>query len=836
MTARIEALEEQVQTAASQREKIDALNALAWELVKPNPSRAIRLSAEAGQSAQSGEYASQHYKEGIAASLSNIAQTYLFQSDYDKALTTSFEIVSLLDGLPPSITLSRTYNCIAASYRALGHLSEALDHYFKQIQTSEQIGDKETYASGLVGIGTIYHDTGRHENALKYFRESRSVFQELGDNYWESLVLNNISYMHYCLGNYEHALVRGLESLEMARKYRHVRTEILASGTVGEIYDHLGQDQQAQHHFQSTISLARKIGYRDQEIDGLRLLAKFYLSRRQTDEAVQALQQCLPLAEALSHRQYLFRCHELLYQAYKMRGDIEAALAHHEQFYTIRESVFNEESSQKLRNLEVLNQTMTAKKEAEFYSSLYEIEQARRHLAEVLNQVGRSLTSTLNLKEVLNNILALLKELVDYDRGAVLLLTKKGDLEFVAAHGFESTDSPLDYTVPIDTNNKEDIFYQIHHTREFLHLPNVSEFADWKQIGHIPTPGSWLGVPLIRNDEAIGMLSLARTERVPFTQDAIILATAFANQAAIALENARLYNRTKLFNDQLEFEISARTQAIREAYDQLERLNQTKSEFITITAHELRTPITVLKGYGQLLQRNPNITADKHLIDLVKGIVSGADRLHEIVNTMLLMVKVDNQALEIFSESLHVGELMEELAAGYKADLAERKLELVIDENIAALPPIEGDGEVLLVVFSNILNNAIKYTPDGGRIQVYGRHWNSDPPRRDLPTNAVEVVIKDTGIGIDPAALELIFTKFYQTGEVAKHSSGRTKFMGGGPGLGLAIARGIIEAHRGRLWAESSGKDEKGCPGSSFHIVLPLHHEKVNPQLLKEPA
>ncbi|MFZ0544402.1 MAG: ATP-binding protein, partial [Candidatus Promineifilaceae bacterium] len=491
---------------------------------------------------------------------------------------------------------------------------------------------------------------------------------------------------------------------------------------------------------------------------------------------------------------------------------------------------------QKLRNLEVLNQTVAAKNKAEYYSSLYEIEQARRHLAEVLNHVGRSLTSTLNLQEVLNNILEYLKDLVDFDRGAVLLVNRGGELEFVAANGFENTDSPLDYTIPIETRNTEDIFYQIHHTKEFLHLPDVSQSSGWKQIGRIPTPGSWLGLPLIRNDETIGMLSLARSERIPFTQDAIILATAFANQAAIALENARLFNRTKLFNDQLEFEISARTRAIREAYDQLERLNQTKSEFITITAHELRTPITVLKGYSQLLQRNPKITAEKHLYDLVSGIVSGANRLHEIVNTMLLMTKIDNQSLELFSEPLEISSLIDELIEEYQPDLTNRHQELIVNDNIADLPPIKGDEEILSVVFANILNNAIKYTPDDGRIYIYGRYWYDDPPSFDMPANAAEIVIEDTGIGIDPDSLELIFTKFFQTGEVALHSSGRTKFMGGGPGLGLAIARGIIDAHRGRLWAESSGKDEAECPGSSFHIVLPLHHVRVDAQLLREPA
>jgi signal transduction histidine kinase/tetratricopeptide (TPR) repeat protein len=827
MNPRIQALEKQVTVAGSQREKIDALNALAWELIKPDPDRAIKLSAEAGQLAQSGGFNIEHYNEGIAASLCNVAHIYLYQSEYDKTLTTSFEIVSLLENFPPSITLSRTHNSIAASYRILGNMSEALNHYFKQIQISEKLGDKQTYANGLVGIGSIYHDTGRHENALEYFRESRALFEESGDTYWEALVLNNISYMHHCLGNYEHALARAEESVEKARHYGHKRIEILAYGTIGEIYDHMGQDEQALHHFQSTVSLAREIEYRDQEVDGLRLIAKFYISRNRPDEAIEALNQCLPLAESLNHRHFIYQCHELLYQAYKMMGDMAAALTHHEQFVAIRESVFNEESNQKLHNLEVLNHTETAKKEAEYYSSLYEIEQARRNLAEILNQIGRSLTSTLNLQEILSTILALLKEMVVYDRGAVLLLGKKGELEFVAANGFENTHSPLDYTIPIETEKQDDIFVQIYRTQEYLHLANVKAYAGWKKIGRIPTPGSWLGVPLIRNDEVIGMLSLARSEQVPFSQDAIILATALANQAAIAIENARLYNRTKAINDQLEFEISARTKAIRDAYDQLERLNQTKSEFITITAHELRTPVTVLKGYGQLLQRNQKITADNHLTDLVAGIVSGANRLHEIVNTMLLMTRVDNQALEIFSESLDINQIICDLVDNYKDDLTERNLELIIDENITTLPLIEGDEEVLPVVFGNILNNAIKYTPDGGRIHIYGRHWDGNPPDPDFPTNAVEVVIKDTGIGIDPKSLELIFTKFYQTGEVAYHSSGRTKFKGGGPGLGLAIARGIIEAHRGRLWAESTGKDEAYCPGSSFHIVLPLHHTKI---------
>jgi signal transduction histidine kinase len=115
--------------------------------------------------------------------------------------------------------------------------------------------------------------------------------------------------------------------------------------------------------------------------------------------------------------------------------------------------------------------------------------------------------------------------------------------------------------------------------------------------------------------------------------------------------------------------------------------------------------------------------------------------------------------------------------------------------------------------------NAIKYTPDGGTITISGKEL---PLSSELPKGGIEIVVSDTGIGIDPRFKELIFAKFYQTGELALHSSGKTKFKGGGPGLGLAIARGIVEAHHGKLWVESPGYDETNCPGSQFHVVLPL--------------
>jgi signal transduction histidine kinase len=153
-----------------------------------------------------------------------------------------------------------------------------------------------------------------------------------------------------------------------------------------------------------------------------------------------------------------------------------------------------------------------------------------------------------------------------------------------------------------------------------------------------------------------------------------------------------------------------------------------------------------------------------------------------------------------------------------KAASDERKI--TIQTDFPSTVQIEADLEGLRKVFFHVIGNAIKYTPDGGTITIRGR--SLEPGELGLPQGGVEVVVADTGIGIDPAVKDLIFVKFYQTGEVSLHSSGKTKFKGGGPGLGLAISKGIVAAHGGLIWVESPGYDELNFPGSQFHVVLPI--------------
>jgi len=436
--------------------------------------------------------------------------------------------------------------------------------------------------------------------------------------------------------------------------------------------------------------------------------------------------------------------------------------------------------------------------------TFYQAERSRRLLTETLYEVSHALSQTLNLQEVLDLILGNLARIVPFDRGSVML---KHDqvLEIVAAWGFPPASNPLQIRVPI---KEEDVFQQICDSKRPLIVPEVFERSDWQQVENLPQARAWAGVPLINAENTvIGMLSLTRETPRAYTDDEAVLALAFAGQAAIALQNARLYSE------------------LEEAYAQLERLDQAKSDFITVAAHELRTPLTVIRGYSQMLVKAPEIKRVPEYTEIVNGIFEGALRLNDLVNSMIDIAKIDSQILQLYLSPVSLVDLLRELLRGLRGVFQERNLTLCVSD-AWRLPLIEGDMDSLKKVFYHLLVNAIKYTPDGGTITVTGSVLPAGT--HGIPSDSVEIVIQDTGIGIDPRFHDLIFTKFYQTGEVALHSSGTTKFRGGGPGLGLAIVKGIVDAHGGKVWVESQGYDEATCPGSSFHVVLPLTQPKQN--------
>jgi signal transduction histidine kinase len=218
---------------------------------------------------------------------------------------------------------------------------------------------------------------------------------------------------------------------------------------------------------------------------------------------------------------------------------------------------------------------------------------------------------------------------------------------------------------------------------------------------------------------------------------------------------------------------------------------------------------------------------DEHILLLVDGMDSGSRRLREIISDMIDVSLIDNELLSLTFQPTWLYKILERVKEHYLEAVQSRHITIELHRFDGDNSVNFFDGDRIFQAISNVVSNAIKYTPDRGRIKIDGRQL------QDL----VEIVIIDNGIGIDPHDQVKIFDKFQAVGEVALHSSGKLKFKGGGPGLGLPISKGIIEAHGGRIWVESDGYDEVTCPGSAFHILLPIREEppEINSKDLYEP-
>ncbi|HUF00216.1 MAG TPA: HAMP domain-containing sensor histidine kinase [Anaerolineales bacterium] len=255
----------------------------------------------------------------------------------------------------------------------------------------------------------------------------------------------------------------------------------------------------------------------------------------------------------------------------------------------------------------------------------------------------------------------------------------------------------------------------------------------------------------------------------------------------------------------------------------MERVDRSKSAFISVAAHELKTPITLIEGYASMMDDLMQQGKGTNLDSLLAGMTTGIDRLRSIVDDMIDVSMIDNDLLQLNFQPMQISQMLAALYLEVEPTVRARKLAINMKEFDGSKQWIYLDAPRIMQALRNVIINAIKYTPGGGTITIDGRTLSG----------FIEVIIADTGIGISADDQTTIFEKFGQLGRVDLHSSGKTKFKGGGPGLGLPIARGILEAHGGSIWVQSEGYNEIRNPGSIFHILIPARIESPDPRMTK---
>ena len=254
------------------------------------------------------------------------------------------------------------------------------------------------------------------------------------------------------------------------------------------------------------------------------------------------------------------------------------------------------------------------------------------------------------------------------------------------------------------------------------------------------------------------------------------------------------------------------TSSQNEIQESFELLEETRLNFVTVAAQELRTPLTLIEGYTEML-KEMLLGGEMESSPLITGVESGIQKLRHIIDELVDISMVDTKMLLLHYQPVQIRTLLEKAKNEIEGKVADRSQKLEINIFPAAKKPIFVDAERLLQAIINVLDNSVKFTPVGGSIVVDGRM---------LP-GFIELTIADTGVGIDPSVQAMIFEKF---GSGLRSAQVRNDAVVPGPGLGLHLAKGIIEAHGGAIWVESKGHDEDLCPGSTFHLMFPFRESQ----------
>jgi signal transduction histidine kinase len=393
-----------------------------------------------------------------------------------------------------------------------------------------------------------------------------------------------------------------------------------------------------------------------------------------------------------------------------------------------------------------------------------------------LVDISVTLNSTLEPDQLVRGILAAAAELLGCETAAILLHnTQRGDLTFVSATG-PRADQLAEIPVPLEGSLAGLIF----RTGEPLIVNDVgSDPRHYTPVAQKTQfePRSLLGVPMRRHDRTTGVLEVLNKRGGDFNEaDSRVLAVV-ASQAAVALHNAQLVHD------------------LRRAHAELSRVDRVKSNFMAVASHELRTPLAIITSYAEFLRSDAPAALSGH----AGRVLEAALRQRAIIDAMTNMNLLQLGALDLKLMPLPLAPLVQGACAEHQPDADPKRQRLDVflpDEPVL----VSADAERLRLAIKNVLHNAIRFTPTGGSIHV------SVQPE----AAAVHVTVRDTGPGIPAAELVNIFKDFYQ---VEDHMTRRH----GGLGLGLAIARGIVHLHGGRIWAESPGLDQ----GAAVHIVLP---------------
>ena len=400
-----------------------------------------------------------------------------------------------------------------------------------------------------------------------------------------------------------------------------------------------------------------------------------------------------------------------------------------------------------------------------------------------LLEVTRNLSNLVDLETYLQSILSAATELTGSETTFLMQYDEASQEFYFKYVPWFHRDSLKDVRVPLSESAAGWTFL---HARPLMIADVKNDTRHYRKIDELAgfITRSLLAVPLMLHEKPLGVFQVSnKTDNSNYTEEDIFVLESLASLAVTALQNDMLENNV----------VSSQDESL-----ELERL---KNEFIAITSHELRTPLGLILGHATFLREL--VGQDYH--EQVDAIIRNATKLKEIIETLSRVDNYQTGGASLRQRKVLVARIIEDVSASFRDLAVQKGVVLKTEVERGQNLPIEADGSKVAIVLSNLVKNAITFTNEGGRITVRG----------ELQSDFVKVSVQDNGVGIPTKDLAHVFDRFYQ---VESHLTRRH----GGMGLGLSVAKVIIEMHGGRIWVESM----EGM-GSTFIFLLPVNQKNT---------
>ncbi len=427
-----------------------------------------------------------------------------------------------------------------------------------------------------------------------------------------------------------------------------------------------------------------------------------------------------------------------------------------------------------------------------------------------LNQTGAVIASTLDVEQLLATVLKLLGENLGFTRMILVFYKPEeqiGVVSQVTGLSDEMEAIVRRIEIPVQDNGgvtadlllrgKPALVQDVEIATRRMYPPL---YKACREIGII----SYIAAPLKSQDRILGFIGTDRGDK-PCTQADLDILMTIANHVSVGLDNARAYQALEEFNQTLEERVQERTEALQKANEQLREHDRLKSMFVSIASHELRTPMTSMKGLVENMLDGLTGTLTERQSFYLSRVKRNLERLTRMSNDLLDLSKIDAKVMKLSYAKFSIEDLVEEIVDVLQPVAKQTFLNLSCDVQ-TPLPPILGDRDKVDQVFTNLIHNAMKFSRPGASVQVGGR-IRSD--------HMIEVSVRDFGCGIPPNEIPHIFERFYRGESVVVEARGS--------GLGLAISKSLVELHGGTIWVNSHVGE-----GSQFFFTLPVMANENN--------